>query len=307
MNRRTIIAIPVGLVLLTALVALGIYLFSPKQQTVRVARKFSTQRIEQYLIGDELRAEVLLSYLDSCEVASRSSDSLTLENLKNRLSSAIAWRQALDTANLDVAVAKFFPSDSTLFVTIKSVNQEYKELLIKVLRDSSAQMPQRSLPEICSLIDDLGKFFEIRAYYDKRSGLIEEPDNFDGVKWRNVAEHLSKDECHNAIACLKTIHLPDLKVVKEFVNPLIDRYGAENADTITAVNLLRDVPTTVPAQPVAVAPANVKYHSVQKGETLNSIARRYGVTAKELQALNNLSDAAADRLKVDQQIKVPKK
>ena len=308
MNRRTIIAIPVGLVLLAGLVALGIYLFSPKQQIVREEKSFSMESIEQYLKGDELRALVLQSYLDSCEMAlahpTAKMDTVLMKDLKDRLTVAIAWRQALDSANFVVTATKYFPCDSALYKAILNIEPQQRNLIAIALRDSMAQMPQHTLPEIESLIVNLGRFFEIRAYYDKRSGLIDEPDNFDGVKWQNVADHLSKEECHNAIAKLKAVQLPELKVVNQFVKPLVARYGQEDADTIPAEKTVKSV--AAPAQPVYSA-KDVMNHTVQKGETLNAIARQYGVTAKELQQLNNLSDEAADHLKIDQVIRVPKK
>ena len=45
-----------------------------------------------------------------------------------------------------------------------------------------------------------------------------------------------------------------------------------------------------------------KYHKVAKGETLGSIARKYGVTVKQLVSWNNLSNP--DALKLGQNLKV---
>ena len=48
-----------------------------------------------------------------------------------------------------------------------------------------------------------------------------------------------------------------------------------------------------PAAPKAQAPAPAKrYHEVKKGETITSIAKRYGMSAEELRRINNLSPKA---------------
>jgi LysM repeat protein len=48
-----------------------------------------------------------------------------------------------------------------------------------------------------------------------------------------------------------------------------------------------------PAAPKAQAPVPAKrYHEVKKGETITSIAKRYGMSAEELRRINNLSPKA---------------
>lgn len=46
-----------------------------------------------------------------------------------------------------------------------------------------------------------------------------------------------------------------------------------------------------------------KIHVVQDGDTLSSIARKYGTTVAKLKKLNNLTDEQADHLKTGQKIR----
>jgi LysM repeat protein len=58
-----------------------------------------------------------------------------------------------------------------------------------------------------------------------------------------------------------------------------------------------------PAASKAQAPSPAKrYHEVKKGETITSIAKRYGMSAEELRRINNLSPKAA--LSVGQKLAV---
>jgi LysM repeat protein len=55
-----------------------------------------------------------------------------------------------------------------------------------------------------------------------------------------------------------------------------------------------------PSKPTASA--EKKYHTVQKGETLYGISKKYGITAEELRKLNNLS--AGQPLRIGQKLLV---
>jgi len=64
--------------------------------------------------------------------------------------------------------------------------------------------------------------------------------------------------------------------------------------------------TEIPAPAVSTVPAAVpaaKVHSVQKGETLSSIASSYGTSWKKLAECNNLSNP--NQLKVGQELQIP--
>ena len=65
-------------------------------------------------------------------------------------------------------------------------------------------------------------------------------------------------------------------------------------------------PTSAPtatAEPISDAPAYIEY-TVQKGDLLNSIAKKYNVTTKDILAINQISNA--DSLTVGQVIRIPK-
>ena len=68
----------------------------------------------------------------------------------------------------------------------------------------------------------------------------------------------------------------------------------------------RPVPTSAPAAtaaPISNAPTYIEY-TVQKGDLLNSIAKKYNVTTKDILAINQISNA--DSLTVGQVIRIPK-
>lgn len=60
---------------------------------------------------------------------------------------------------------------------------------------------------------------------------------------------------------------------------------------------------TATAAPISETAAYVEY-TVQKGDLLNSIAKKYNVTAKEIMVLNQISNA--DSLTVGQILRIPK-
>ena len=53
-----------------------------------------------------------------------------------------------------------------------------------------------------------------------------------------------------------------------------------------------------------VEPPGPAVHVVKKGDTLGSIARKYGITVGKLKKLNGFTDQQADRLTVGQKIKL---
>jgi LysM repeat protein len=64
------------------------------------------------------------------------------------------------------------------------------------------------------------------------------------------------------------------------------------------------IPTTPAAAPTAVPPASgTTYHTVQAGENLYRIAKRYGVTVEAIMAANGIADARS--LKVGQVLLIP--
>src|SRR5690349_10512372 len=68
----------------------------------------------------------------------------------------------------------------------------------------------------------------------------------------------------------------------------------------------RPAPTNVPAAtaaPISTEPAYIEY-TVQKGDLLNSIAKKYNVTTKDILAINQISNA--DSLTVGQILRIPK-
>jgi peptidoglycan DL-endopeptidase LytF len=68
----------------------------------------------------------------------------------------------------------------------------------------------------------------------------------------------------------------------------------------------RPAPTSTPAAtaaPISNAPTYIEY-TVQKGDLLNSIAKKYNVTTEDILAINRISNA--DSLTVGQVIRIPK-
>ena len=59
---------------------------------------------------------------------------------------------------------------------------------------------------------------------------------------------------------------------------------------------------TRPAAPKPVVTSKKKYHTVQKGETLLKIGKKYGITVEELRKLNNLSKGQS--IKIGQKLLV---
>lgn len=59
---------------------------------------------------------------------------------------------------------------------------------------------------------------------------------------------------------------------------------------------------TSPAPPKPAVTSQKKYHTVQKGETLPKIGKKYGITVEELRKLNNLSKGQS--LKIGQKLLV---
>ena len=65
-------------------------------------------------------------------------------------------------------------------------------------------------------------------------------------------------------------------------------------------------PNTVTAgveNPTPVDAANIKTHTVAKGETLTQISKQYGVSVEEIEQLNKIGDAK--KLQAGQTIKIP--
>lgn len=70
----------------------------------------------------------------------------------------------------------------------------------------------------------------------------------------------------------------------------------------------RAAPVAMPAaagteNPAAADAANLRSHTVMKGETLTQIAKQYGVTVPEIEQLNKIGDAK--KLQAGQTIKIP--
>lgn len=76
-------------------------------------------------------------------------------------------------------------------------------------------------------------------------------------------------------------------------NTTVARIKADNqlsSDNLSIGQMLRI--TQSGPQTTVVSPQNLQYHTVQSGDTLFSISRRYGTTVDALQRLNNLSSPA---------------
>lgn len=96
------------------------------------------------------------------------------------------------------------------------------------------------------------------------------------------------------------------------ISGIAARYGISAAQLISANGLtngmiyigqrLQLVPSAAaPATPTA--PAGTTTHKVAPGETLSSIAQRYGTTIKAIQSLNGISDP--NRVRIGQVLKIP--
>jgi LysM repeat protein len=99
--------------------------------------------------------------------------------------------------------------------------------------------------------------------------------------------------------------------------PIADEPTAASAPTPTsAPNTAPDsteptatskpAPTSVPAATVAPTGDTAAFieYTVQKGDLLNTIAKRYNVTAKDILAINQISNA--DSLTIGQVLRIPK-
>lgn len=83
-----------------------------------------------------------------------------------------------------------------------------------------------------------------------------------------------------------------------FFNPIAQETGRRAGPTLLQLGLMRS-----PVKARGSAPVNMIVHRVVKGETLGMIARKYGVTVKEIRAANGM---LSDRLRPKQELRVPK-
>jgi LysM repeat protein len=82
----------------------------------------------------------------------------------------------------------------------------------------------------------------------------------------------------------------------------VSQLGSTSAPAATATLAATSAPTATVA-PTGNASAYIEY-TVQKGDLLNSIAKKYNVTTKDILALNQISNA--DSLTVGQILRIPK-
>ena len=94
----------------------------------------------------------------------------------------------------------------------------------------------------------------------------------------------------------QTLRLP-LKYISTFIDQQ-DTIYSHRADELFKNRRTVGIPTT---RRTTTGSGNLTYHKIRSGETLGSIARRYGVTVKQLQSWNGLRNtniSAGKRLKI---------
>jgi LysM repeat protein len=93
----------------------------------------------------------------------------------------------------------------------------------------------------------------------------------------------------------------------ETISSIAKKY-AVSIDNILKANRLRSTDTIYPGQKLTIAAGaastrSVEYHTVRKGETITSIARRYGVAVTSVLHENGLGSRS--KIYPGQKIKVP--
>lgn len=94
-----------------------------------------------------------------------------------------------------------------------------------------------------------------------------------------------------------------MNALKE-ANPTVDPSKLQIGKAITIPASSAAPAATTTAAPTASAPTGFKIHEVKSGDTLSSLATKYGTTIKAIQTANGMTDT---RIKVGQKLKIPAK
>jgi LysM repeat protein len=122
-----------------------------------------------------------------------------------------------------------------------------------------------------------------------------------GAGWTG-SHTVSAGETLSSIAALHRVSVDDLALANRLRNADILRRG----QTLRVPAIAPAAkPAPAPEPPVATTPANVpaEVHTVRRGESLSSIAARYGVTVRDLAAANRIR--VSDTIKIGQKLLVP--
>jgi LysM repeat protein len=116
----------------------------------------------------------------------------------------------------------------------------------------------------------------------------------EGLKAEIKAQSEKIDHLNQEIAALSDLlkQKPVPSVAKAEPVPTVTPAAANPAATVAGVE-----------NPAPADGANTKTHTVAKGETLTQIAKQYGVSVEEIEALNKIGDAK--KLQAGQTIKIP--
>lgn len=88
------------------------------------------------------------------------------------------------------------------------------------------------------------------------------------------------------------------------INEVAETITTADSSAVKTVETAEEPQATSKPKPVAKPKPRMRTHRVKRGETLYAIAKKYGVTVKQLQKANNISGA---HLSVGQRIKIPSK
>lgn len=335
---KLLLIISVAFLVIAGLIGAGIYFFGKVDQSVPIIQQ---EKVQNYLDGNDLRIVMLRAYTDSCtnaigEMESEEEMQVYL-SLKERLKTAIYWREALDTAGLDAALENYFPQDSSLYTCIKGIKKDKKDVVIEGLRDPMAGLADRSLPEVDSLIVNIQRFIDIQRNYEKKAQASDarasqtqtsDPKKKQEQQSTASTEVIDSDQkyCREALDALNALNIPDLAMVVDFRKMLAERLGDLPADQAEPVNdngPVESVPSSVnpvtsaaasapapKAQPKPAAPAKkptYRTYTIQKGDQIGKIAQKFGLKTADIMELNGFTDDDAKKLQVDQVIKIPNK
>ena len=330
---KLLVILSIVVLVVGGLVGAGIYFFGKVDQSVPIIKQ---EKVSNYLDGNDLRVVMLRAYKDSCTIAfgelETAEEQQAYKALQERLVIAVKWREALDTANLDSVLTNYFPLDSSLYYSIKSIKNDKKSVVVEAMRDPMSGLADRSLPEVDSLIVNVQRFVDVKRAYEKKVKANAEPvaqpaNGRNATANADAAETAKESEqkfCRDALDALNALNIPELEMVVEFRRTLAERLGELPADKVDAPAATPTEPAnpvvpatqpqapktqTQPAKPQTTATTKPSYttYTIQKGDQIGKIAAKYGLKSKDVMEANGFTEDDAKRLQIGQKIKIPRK